>query len=171
MKQLLFLGLLTFHFSAFAQIDSIKYEAKTIWSKTYVFANCGPSIEDCLVWRLVEKIDVQNPINGEIEEYIFINEGSQTFIDSLPYLYQKDSLDSYENRPIFVDLIRNQHPELETILNKKYGDSNTIYFMGEFDIHGEELSKDWIFVLSQGMKQFLIIDLKTNRVIEKIKIE
>ena len=167
-KNLFIFVILTFHFSAFAQIDTIEWAAKGVWIKTYVLGERCCS-ENYIVWGLFAQYDVRNPHTNETDEYILIKENEDTFLQNLPNLYIKAVDFDISEKKILVDDFQKNVPEIEIALIKRFGNLDNVYFFDDYE--GGDLTNDWVYVLPISLSKISLIDLKTSRVIEKIKLE
>ncbi|MFK7946715.1 MAG: hypothetical protein AB8G11_03920 [Saprospiraceae bacterium] len=155
--------------------DTVIIVWKTDWQKLYANKYCISYTipEDCVIWVLTEHFEFKNFQSNNWETYVFpfSNEALKPVQKFQELISSSRYSKSYENKKI---IIKNQFwsKDIEQLIQEKFNDFKIV--QDQNNDYASYKGNDAIFIYQQFYSKtnyIEIVDLKTNRVIEKIKIK
>jgi hypothetical protein len=151
--------------------DTVVISFRLDWYKYYTQKNCLPDgPHGCLIWGMASIFEFKNFQTQEWEAFIMIKyDVKPTYIQKLQeQITETHQKLSYEGKKA---IIKNQpwSKELEALVKERFKDFEVIT---GFEVQNELYPRDDAIYIYQrrNSKMIEVIDLKTNRVLEKIKI-
>ena len=158
--------------------DTVVITFNTKWQKAYTNKNCLPSsdLNDCMIWTIVQMFEFKNFQTQEWETYIFsLINGEQMPLKKLQELITNQAIiPSYEGKKVIV---RNHgwSKEFESWVQGRFKGFE-IVVENSYDFEFSEKYRsckraEALYLLQRYQSNLVeVVDLKTHRVIEKIKI-
>jgi hypothetical protein len=155
--------------------DTVIIAWKMDWDKIYTNRNCFSSNPyDCLMWILIERFEFKNFQSQNWETYVFLFPDEKLKpIQKFQTLITKSAYVTNYTEKTQIIKNGNWSKEIEILMRKKIKniDSRTIETLGRH--HTDYQNEDAIYIYKQrnpSTNYLEIIDLQTNRVIEKIEL-
>ncbi|MGB0862664.1 MAG: hypothetical protein ACPG19_00595 [Saprospiraceae bacterium] len=152
--------------------DTVVIIWKIDWQKFYTQTGCCFSLnpDDCMIWGMAQIFEFKNFQTQKWETFVTFNFNTKlTYIQKFQQLITETSYQpSCEGKKVIV---KNQRwsKELEALIKKRFKDFEIII---DFEVQNDDYpSDDGIYIFKRHNSNTIeIVDLKTHRVIEKIKI-
>ena len=156
--------------------DTVVILQTSYWHKIFTNKGCCMGIPyDCLIWTLAYRIKFRNFKNQSWETYVFLlpNEKTSHGQKFQNLITNSVYTTSYEGKNIIV---KNWlwSKEVEALIKQKFQNENFKIVESFGNEYADYQGNDAIFVYLQlhpKTNYIEIVDLKTNRVIEKIELE
>lgn len=157
--------------------DTVVIIWRKSWQKNFTNKNCllSPNPCDCTIWGLVETFEIRNFQNNNWEKYVFsLYDEERNYYYNLQKLITNSGYKtSYDGK---TKIVKNHcwSKEATLLINQKYKNSNLEIIISTENEYLNYQENDAILIYEHNypkVNYIEIIDLKTSRVIEKIKIE
>ncbi|MGB0862663.1 MAG: hypothetical protein ACPGXZ_07070 [Saprospiraceae bacterium] len=153
--------------------DTVVIVWQTQWQKKFIYKNCQAiGTPDCEMWFLVYRFQFQNFSTKKWETYLFYNDDIKTNnLEVFQQVITKEARQiKYEGKKVIVKDF-SWSEKLEAIVKKKFPQFKIVLdYNVPFD--KKYKAKEAVFIsMSYKSNVFEIVDIRTNRVIEKIILE
>ena len=157
--------------------DTIIIKWEYLWQKSWYVGGYDCYTEDCMTWIFIESIEFKNFQSNQWEKYRNIIPSTPPSINSIRKFQQLISLEKpdfdYKNKSIIVQNYK-WDGNFTQLINKRFKDFKIVkYRIGNEEyINIDSEQSIYLYRHQYPLSDYIeIIDLKNNRVIEKIELE